>query len=177
MCFGKQAPGESWGFLNGNMRECKHPTCGDTCRREKKPKKIYYLKRSPIKKKVPANKKGYESLPHGQLLQLAQMVFNKWIRRRDLKKLCISFGKQVEDAGHYYPAGKYSGVRFDEINVNGQSRLDNQMDEGSLQAYRIGLIQRHGTAVVYALDERARLTMFYKWSRAELVEIIEKYKV
>ncbi len=32
-------------------REFKHPTCGAKCRREKKPKKIYQLKRTPIKKK------------------------------------------------------------------------------------------------------------------------------
>lgn len=32
-------------------RECNHPTCGQTCRREKKAKKIYTLKRTAIKKK------------------------------------------------------------------------------------------------------------------------------
>jgi hypothetical protein len=32
--------------------ECKHPTCsGETCRRQKKEKKVYQLKRTPIKKK------------------------------------------------------------------------------------------------------------------------------
>ncbi len=33
-------------------KECKHPTCGEHCRREKKPKKVYHLKRGPIKKKA-----------------------------------------------------------------------------------------------------------------------------
>lgn len=33
------------------MKECKHPTCGEHCRRPKKEKKVYVLKRTPIKKK------------------------------------------------------------------------------------------------------------------------------
>lgn len=33
------------------MRQCKHPTCGETCRRVKKEKKTYRLQRQPIKKK------------------------------------------------------------------------------------------------------------------------------
>ncbi|WP_153799047.1 hypothetical protein [Foetidibacter luteolus] len=32
-------------------QKCKHPTCGDTCRRETKPRKTYVLKRSPIERK------------------------------------------------------------------------------------------------------------------------------
>lgn len=41
------------------MKECNHPTCGDTCRREKKPKKIYALKRTCLKKK-----QYYANRPH-----------------------------------------------------------------------------------------------------------------
>lgn len=32
------------------MKQCNHPTCGEVCRREKKPKKVYVLKRTPIKR-------------------------------------------------------------------------------------------------------------------------------
>ena len=32
------------------MATCKHPTCGSTCRRALKQKKIYQLKRTPIKR-------------------------------------------------------------------------------------------------------------------------------
>lgn len=31
-------------------KSCKHPTCGDVCRRIKKKKKIYVLKRTPLQK-------------------------------------------------------------------------------------------------------------------------------
>lgn len=33
------------------MRECKHPSCGETCGKPKKEKKIYRLKRTPLKRK------------------------------------------------------------------------------------------------------------------------------
>lgn len=32
-------------------RECSHPTCGETCRREKKVKKTYQIKRTAVKSK------------------------------------------------------------------------------------------------------------------------------
>jgi hypothetical protein len=38
---------------------CNHATCqGETCRREKKPKKVYQLKRTPLKKRPTPIKKG-----------------------------------------------------------------------------------------------------------------------
>lgn len=33
------------------VKDCKHPTCGSTCRRQKKIKKPHVLKRSPLVKK------------------------------------------------------------------------------------------------------------------------------
>lgn len=32
-------------------RQCKHPCCGEVCRKPPKPKKAYTLKRTPLKKK------------------------------------------------------------------------------------------------------------------------------
>ncbi|UAY56237.1 recombination protein NinG [Arachidicoccus terrestris] len=155
------------------MSECKHPTCGEFCRRPKKEKKVYQLKRSPIKKKKPKSKP--EDLP--EMLDLAQIIFNKWIRNRDKDKPCISGGGITEDAGHYFPQGKYSGVRFDEMNVNGQSRYDNRFKEGNLPGYLAGLIERYGRDAVEDLEARAKATKFYKWSRDELQAIINKYKL
>lgn len=51
------------------MRECKHPTCGDTCRRPKKERKIYRLKqRTPIKSSRKKIKK--ISKTRGELLKI-----------------------------------------------------------------------------------------------------------
>lgn len=163
------------------MKECKHPTCGETCRRPKPQKKIYQLKRTPIRKQLP---KDGRHLPYNELLKLAEMVFNKWIHKRDSNESCISTGLKKDDkgrplqmqAGHYYPAGKYSGVRFDEVNVNAQCKWDNCVKEGAVEDYRAGLIERYGLEAVQQLDARAETTKLYKWGREELGEIILKYQ-
>ena len=36
-------------------KTCNHPTCHNECRREKKPKKVYQLKRTPIKRAYKPN--------------------------------------------------------------------------------------------------------------------------
>jgi len=141
------------------------------------------LKRTPIKKRQPpqvnrsikADK--VFSLP--ELLIFTQAIFNKWIRERDKYKPCISSGLVVEtiQAGHYKPAGSYSGVRFDEMNVNGQSVEENCFKSGNEKVYREGLIDRYGLEAVLQLEARANETKFYKWSRNELQDIINKYKL
>lgn len=156
------------------MKTCKHPTCADSCRRVKPAKKIYQLKRSPIKKKKKSTK-GIFKLT--ELIAFTQVVFNKWIRERDKEKGCISSKGPSQQAGHYYAAGSYSGVRFDEINVNGQSVEDNCHKAGNPKDYRKGLIERYGIEAVLELDERAKATKLKKWTREELEAIIEKYRI
>lgn len=150
-------------------KECNHPTCGDTCRREKKPKKGYRANANP------ANQMG---LSLTLLFKSAQATFNLFIRLRDKKHGCISCNKGVvEHAGHYYPLGSFSGVRFDEINVNGQDVPCNCGDYGNLEMYRQGLINKWGLKAVEELDERAKVTKVYRWQRSELIDIINKYKI
>ena len=50
--------------------------------KSEKLKKQTSLKKSPLKKKT-VKQKVTPEMPMPELLQLAQMVFNKWIRRRD----------------------------------------------------------------------------------------------
>lgn len=162
------------------MRECKHPTCGALCRREKKVKKVYFLKCSQIKNKKKVVKRTVNRkagvLPYSELLKLAQMVFNKWIRARDEGRACITGIGLSEQAGHYFPAGSFSGVRFNELNVNGQSVESNCFNGGDFEAYGTGLVARYGLAAVMQLRENAYKTKLYKWSREELQCVIEKYK-
>ncbi|WP_432422762.1 recombination protein NinG [Terrimonas ginsenosidimutans] len=163
---------------------CKHPTCGAECRRPAKvkerklitPKKIYRLKQTPLKKRRHTKAKPRKGATLSELTLRAQAVFNEWIRRRDEFEACISSGQRPGQAGHFYPAGSFSGVRFDEVNVNGQSVEDNINKSGNEQAYRIGLVARYGTEAVAALDARARETKLKKWTREELIAIIVKYK-
>jgi hypothetical protein len=55
-----------------SSKECRHPTCGETCRRTKKVKKIYTLKRTPIRKR---SKKKQQSLGEQVLTQQKDWLF------------------------------------------------------------------------------------------------------
>jgi hypothetical protein len=115
-----------------------------------------------------------ESIP--VLLRKAQAVFNLFIRLRDKKEKCISCGGKVEDAGHYLAAGSFSGVRFDELNVNGQCHHEcNCGKYGNPEAYREGLIKKIGLGWVEILERDAQETKSDKWTRPELLGIIEEY--
>jgi hypothetical protein len=58
------------------------------------------------------------SLPN--LLKKAQTVFNAYIRLRDKDNGCISCNTgSVEQASHFYSAGQFTALRFNENNVHG----------------------------------------------------------
>lgn len=116
-----------------------------------------------------------KSIP--QLLKIATKVFNTWIRERDRDKPCISCGvAAVSEAGHYFSAGHYSSLKFNEVNVNGQCTQCNCFLSGNLIRYRAGLINRYGEDKVHLLESAARHP-FRKWSRPELLIIIAKYRI
>jgi hypothetical protein len=113
--------------------------------------------------------------PLPKLLAKAQAVFNSFIRERDKDAGCITCGKQGDQAGHYWPV-KYSGVRFDEINVNIQETYCNKWCYGNQALYRMKLVERYGEEKIKELDERAVRTQKLKWCRYELEQLIETYK-
>lgn len=109
----------------------------------------------------------------------AQKVFNDYIRRRDADKPCISCGKFAYlQAGHYYAVKGYDGLRYDEDNVHGECAGCNCFDESHLIGYGRNLVKRIGQERYDALVERAAeyKRNGNKWSRSELIEMIEKYK-
>ena len=115
--------------------------------------------------------------PLPKLLKKAESVFNKWIRERDKDKGCISCGGSVDHAGHYFPVGGHSGLRFNEINVNGQCVGCNTYKHGNLIYYRDGLVRRYGLFETEVWEQECMSNKVNKWSRTELNEIIEKYKI
>jgi len=108
------------------------------------------------------------------LLKKAQIIFNKWIRERDKDNGCISCGAEVQHAGHYYSQGHHSALRFNEMNVNGQCLRCNNFLHGNLINYRKGLVRKHGEDKVLMLE--SGVNKVKKWSRVELLAIIQLYK-
>jgi hypothetical protein len=114
-----------------------------------------------------------------QLRNPIKLHFQKWCRLRDEKEPCISCGTNEAkwDGGHYLKAEIYSGVIFDERNVNKQCSYCNQYLDGNTAAYRQGLIKKIGLEAVMALEDLANETRTKKWTIEELQQIKTKYKI
>jgi len=111
------------------------------------------------------------------LTKKAQTYFNAYIRARDKHKNCVSCDKPLGskfDAGHYYSAGGFGSVRFNELNVHGQCVYCNQHLHANLLNYQIGIEQRIGGEALIELHSQAHQVR--KYTREELRDIIETYK-
>jgi hypothetical protein len=108
---------------------------------EKKIKEIKQETKELKEKWCPKKKGDYE--------KEAQEIFNKYIRKRDVLKGCVSCGADLSknkfDAGHYISVKQSNNLRYNEFNVNGQCVHCNQHNHGAIVNYRIGLICRIGT--------------------------------
>lgn len=113
-----------------------------------------------------------------QLHKLATEFFNNWIRKRDEAKGCVSCDDRViQHASHFYSAGHYPILRYDENNVHGSCLRCNYFLSGNLIEYRKRITKRISEDELKQLDfkvSRYKQTG-YKWDRWFLIEIIEKY--
>jgi hypothetical protein len=113
-----------------------------------------------------------------QLVKIAQVSFNKYIRERDLLKPCISCGKPPStesnqtDAGHFRSVGSAPHMRFVEDNVHGQCKHCNQYLAGNVLAYRKGLIERIGLKRVEQIEADQTVR---KYTKEGLQEIARHY--
>jgi len=113
-----------------------------------------------------------------------QTVVNKFIRLRDKDKPCISCDKPLLnkfDAGHFYPAGSYKNLRFNEDNIHGQCVACNQHRHGNLLEYRPRLIKRIGQERLDELDRLRTIPAHFmidelKKMKSEYLEKIRKLK-
>lgn len=113
------------------------------------------------------------------LKKRAEHYFNAYIRKRDEGKPCISCNQfRVLQCGHYYPAGQYPMLKFNEDNTSGECLPCNYYSGDHLIGYRGNLINKIGIERVEKLDLIAKYNKRtgYKWSRFELIDIIERYK-
>lgn len=108
-------------------------------------------------------------------------VFSQYIRMRDADKdrtfVCISCGKRLSldqaDCGHYINR-KHMSLRFSTKNCNAQCRSCNRFDEGNIQGYRRGLIDKYGERTVLLLESLKNQTN--KITEFEYKEMIAFYK-
>lgn len=170
-----------------NSRECKvcysmfiqfnslQNVCSSKCARE--------LKRTRNEAKKERNEINQEFSPREQnkslqeLIGLAQIVFNKYIRERDKGRECISclrpYRKDFQ-AGHFHNANNHWSIRFDEKNVHGQCRKCNETLSGNESEYRANITKRISEKDLEELDRVRNFNA--NFSRDELNEIISEYK-
>lgn len=125
-----------------------------------------------------------KSLP--TLLKTAQKWFNLFIRLRDTDEYgygrCISSGQTLKipsenaHAGHLFSAGKFARLRFDERNVNLQSKSDNYFNGGNETMYRVFLTNKIGEEEIKDMERIALDRTPFKWDRFAVIDIIETYK-
>lgn len=114
-----------------------------------------------------------------RLIQEARVPFQKWIRIRDANDGCISCGTtkaKIWHGGHFFKAELFTGLIFNEVNVNKQCEKCNTFGGGNESGYRIGLVKKHGEKVVKQLEESANYLRSYKFAREELKEIKKMYQ-
>lgn len=113
-----------------------------------------------------------------QLKVKAIKVFNAWIRKRDEGQPCISCGKFTSlQAGHFYSAGSFSLLRFNEDNVNGQCLRCNYFLSGNLIEYRKNLLLKIGQERLDKLDMLSKVKTPIKNNKFLYLDIINKYKL
>ena len=121
--------------------------------------------------------KKQKSLP--ALKKELQIIFNTFIRLRDKDQPCISCGQfKVLQCGHFFNVGGHDGLRFNEDNANGECAGCNCFDLSHLINYGDNLIERIGIERFQNLKNQAKIYKRegHKWTRYELLEMIEKYK-
>ena len=109
----------------------------------------------PHSKRKQFNKKAVKKINSERTTAKNRLIknFHSFIRMRDYGLPCISCRRFVQlQAGHFYNAGNYASLRFDEKNVNGQCFDCNFNKEGNKQGYEKGLIKKYGKDVLRYLE-------------------------
>lgn len=146
------------------------PVCGPRCA-------VAFNSKKEVNKRIKEMRKEVQSL--GDLRFIARQTFQKWIRLRDAKEPCISCPSTESkqwDGGHYLKAEIYTGLIFDEMNVNKQCAYCNNHLQGNPVEYRKGMIKKYGLQAVEGLEAMADISRVYKFSKQELIDITIKYK-
>lgn len=109
-----------------------------------------------------------------------QVVFNRYIRKRDKDLPCIycgvnrwdKDGSYAPSAAHFFPVSTSEAIRYDERNAHTAHIVCNCNDDRI--AYKANLISRIGLEDFDVLEGLQHSLV--KFSRVEIKELIAKYK-
>lgn len=131
-----------------------------------------------VKKLTPKRKYiKWTDKPFKEMVKYVQdNICNPYIRLRDIENYgtCISSGKRIQDAGHYYPT-TICHLRFSPQNIHGQNGSDNRFKGANLLEYKQGLIDRYNDTYIYEL-ECLKLSKPPKLDKSELIRIGKTYE-
>ena len=126
-------------------------------------------------------------MKHRKIVTIARLkkqldeAFKKYIRNRDALGsvfVCISCGEikglDQMHAGHFWSAGKYTAVRWNEENVHGQCISCNMFLHGNLYKYSQRLKEKIGEERFKALEAEAHKSV--KLDREWLQQRITHYR-
>lgn len=151
------------------------PVCSPKCAIEYTNK----LKANKAKKEKSILKEKLKTL--SDLEAEAKKSFQRYVRLRDKDLPCISCNNlNTNDwaGGHYFSAGMYSGLMFDERNCHKQCNTHcNKYLSGNLLEYRKGLIKRFGAEFVEKLESESDQKRNYKYTREELIAKKMQYDI
>lgn len=113
-----------------------------------------------------------------------QKIIHKYIKERDCqdKFICIICSRTKKphefQAAHFYSAGSYPLLRFNEFNINGACRTCNYYDEFQFSKYEVNLKEKYGKELVDELHRLAEESkqVIVKWTSEDLEEIRNYYK-
>ena len=109
--------------------------------------------------------------------------FSLFIRARDAMPngyaKCISCGKihfwRELQCGHYM-SRRYMSTRFDEDNCHAQCVACNMFNQGNIQGYRRGLLEKIGEKRINLVELKA-MNSIRKYSDLEYIELTKYYKL
>lgn len=125
------------------------------------------LQQKSKEKKANKIKKDFKANDKSELLKLAQMIVNKYIRLRDLNKPCCTCGHlegRQFHAGHFENVGGKGQLRFYTLNIHKQCSICNNWKSGNLAEYERFMINKYGIDFVEKLksnNERANYSVEY----------------
>lgn len=154
--------------------------CGCYKQYEKQRETIPTIKKEKISTHLPVEREGIKRNKRKQdIIESTREVCHKYIRLRDRGKSCISCQRSWDEsfhAGHFFKSELYSGLRFNELNINGQCPNCNIFKDGNSHGYSIGITLKYREDQVKQLYLESHQNKQYKWDVDELLEVQRYYK-